>query len=514
MTVSFSILVGVFGIASADIPHLFPNFGIFHKPQAAGSIYGPPPTISQTTEFLLPEVILNKQTKQYHYIPPPSTPIVVDDNPQEYLPPHYDLNRQLLVYSNGKEGYVYDKPTTSTSTTSSSLGDFPVDQEVPVEESYDYNPPKPASPTYLPPSNQPEFRNTIAAEELHINIKDMRCMNSANGFFRAIIKVEDVYLGSVPLVDYEPYDKSCDFKLSRNYIAIDIDHFNFKTCGVRDCGNNLCVKLRFPLISGLKSGADNFLTLQCKPQNRIAEKSHSFKMGVTNDIQSRNLGAFARGGIQQPLKTHVELLRKAPNGFTKHLEADGTVQLGEELLLRAHVLTGDGWNFTKLSDVNLQRKSSNGNVQSSINLISSLGCLNPAMKSICPFGPNFDPPLGHRLSFKAVMFQGMRSGDEVVMSIKISGCLDEHDCHVDSRSCSDKNLARHKRNAATENGNEISEVSKISFRVVIPGESKPVEVYDDSAFTSTGENIIIVGSIFGMVGLLSLFGLLIYLKKH
>lgn len=134
------------------------------------------------------------------------------------------------------------------------------------------------------------------------------------------------------------------------------------------------------------------------------------------------------------------------------------------------------------------------------------------MKSVCPHGPTFEPPLGHRLSFKAVMFQGMRSGDEVVMSIKISGCLDEHDCHVESHSCLDRNLARLKRNAGTENGNEISEVSKISFRIVVPGESKPYDVNDGSAFAS-GENILIVGSILGMVGLVSLFGLIIYLKK-
>lgn len=133
------------------------------------------------------------------------------------------------------------------------------------------------------------------------------------------------------------------------------------------------------------------------------------------------------------------------------------------------------------------------------------------MKSICPLGPTFEPPLGHRLAFKVVMFQGMRSGDEVVMSIKISGCLDEHDCHVESHSCLDRNLARLKRNAGTENGNEISEVSKISFRIVVPGESKPY-VNDGSAFASA-ENILIVGSILGMVGLVSLFGLIIYLKK-
>jgi len=35
-------------------------------------------------------------------------------------------------------------------------------------------------------------------------------------------------------------------------------------------------------------------------------------------------------------------LRKGNTGYTRHLETNEAVQLGEELLLRAHVLAGDG----------------------------------------------------------------------------------------------------------------------------------------------------------------------------
>lgn len=293
MGAPFLTLIGFFGIVSGDISHLFPNFGLFHQPQAVSPVYGPPIN-SPTTEFFIPEVIVNRKSRPYNQYVPASPPIVVEDIPQDYLPPPQDLNQHhnpnlFVVYSNGNEGYVYDEPTTSTTTsTSSPLGDFPVHQDTPVQEGYDYHPPKPVPqpPTsgYLPPSTQPEFRNTISPEQLHINVKDMRCLNSDSGFFRAIIKIEDGYVGSVPLVDYEPYNNRCDFKLSRNYIAIDIEHYNFNTCGVRECGNNLCLRVRFPLISGLKSGSDNFLTLQCKPQNRVVAKSHSFKMGVANDM--------------------------------------------------------------------------------------------------------------------------------------------------------------------------------------------------------------------------------------
>ena len=131
------------------------------------------------------------------------------------------------------------------------------------------------------------------------------------------------------------------------------------------------------------------------------------------------------------------------------------------------------------------------------------------MKSICPAGAVFDPPLGHKLAFKAVMFQGMKSGDEVVMSIKVSGCLDEHDCHVNS--CLDRSFSRFKRNAISIKENEISEVSKISFRIVLPGEAI-LKVQESQ--TEFGQNVLLFGGILGAVGLLSLFGLLIYLKKN
>lgn len=92
-----------------------------------------------------------------------------------------------------------------------------------------------------------------------------------------------------------------------------------------------------------------------------------------------------------------------------------------------------GWNYTRLSDVSLQRHSANGAVLNSANLITSTGCVHPAMQSICPEPPVFEQPLGYRFGFRAVMFQGMKSGDEMVISVKILGCLHQIDCFVVSQ---------------------------------------------------------------------------------
>lgn len=89
-----------------------------------------------------------------------------------------------------------------------------------------------------------------------------------------------------------------------------------------------------------------------------------------------------------------------------------------------------GWNFTRISDVTLQRFNAQGDILNSVSLVSPNGCVNPSMRNICPLDPVADPPLGYRLGFKAFMFQGMRSGDEMVMSVKMTGCLYRRDCQV------------------------------------------------------------------------------------
>ncbi len=78
----------------------------------------------------------------------------------------------------------------------------------------------------------------------------------------------------------------------------------------------------------------------------------------------------------------------------------------------------------------MQRLGPSGDVLNSVVLITSNGCVHPSMRSICPIPPTFELPLGHRLGFRAVMFQGMKSGDEMVMSVKIAACIDQSDCFV------------------------------------------------------------------------------------
>lgn len=163
------------------------------------------------------------------------------------------------------------------------------------------------------------------------------------------------------------------------------------------------------------------------------------------------------------------IFRRNGDSFRRPLETNGVVQLGEDLMLRTQTKQGDGWNYTKITDISMQRLGSSGEVLNTVNLVSHNGCINPSMKSVCTLPPQYEPPLGQRFGFKAVMFQGMKSGDEVVMSIRILGCVNRNDCESPVQCGLLKNGGRIRRHAK-ETADDHVEITRISYRVADPQE--------------------------------------------
>jgi hypothetical protein len=110
------------------------------------------------------------------------------------------------------------------------------------------------------------------------------------------------------------------------------------------------------------------------------------------------------------------------------------------------------------------------------------------MRSICPAPPTYEAPLGYRLAFRAVMFQGMRSGDEMVMKVRIAGCIHRQDCATDVGSC--ERVARLKRSPSKNLTEELFEEAKFSFRVAIPEtettQAKPIALIGVTALGCFG----------------------------
>ncbi|XP_043642886.1 uncharacterized protein LOC122612999 [Drosophila teissieri] len=549
-------IIALFGLLAihqthADVSHFFASplehYGNYLHGQAPfqvalspPNLYGPPPAAPvtpapvaalppvATTEFSLPEIIENRSVKiqgsghgnfiplSQHYLPPG-----VDERPNYESPKPSEETYPAYYYPQpGGSIITTSTPTTTTTSRPIIVQDPGEDVETIHSPGYDYHAPvavpvvpqKPSTPApvYLPPGDGNQDQN-----QLRLRLKDMRCLSA--GYFRAVLKL-DSFLGAAPTVDQDnddQQDKRCELRLSRSFLLLDISGENFERCGVRTCGQDLCLRLRFPAIRGLRTSGDSILTLHCKAQERVAVKTHALKMGVANDVQARSEGSYAHGGDQNAFRTHVELLRKGSTGYTRHLESNGAVQLGEELLLRAHVLAGDGWNYTKLSDVQLQRIATGGEILNTVQLVSSRGCLNPAMLAICAHPPISEPPLGQRLHFKAVMFPGMRSGEVLVISMRITGCLEREDCQVTAQDCLPSVGQRRRRNVSHGNSTEVSELSHLTFRVIMPGEEDiSLEERDiglgDSVVRETSKSLALFGSLGFVVMLLGVAVVALY----
>ncbi|XP_018796713.1 PREDICTED: uncharacterized protein LOC108973722 [Bactrocera latifrons] len=491
-------------LSPSQVGDAFPTSAPASPPQSTNSPVAPVRP-SSTTELTLPEIVENRVAKsggRINFIPLQNQYLTPEEGR-----PNFEASKRPPSFG---VGYFYPRPTsifipTTTTTTTSTTTMRPdpivvidppdilpsaqapaINDPValqPAAPGYDYN--VPAGPPFQLPTHAPvstpapaylpqddgALDAAVTPNTLRLSVHEMRCMQHNSGYFRAVLKV-DSFIGAAPIVDNDSTDKRCELKLSRSYVVTDIAAEDFEKCGVHACGNDLCLRLRFPTIRGMRTSADGILTLHCKTQERVAVKTHALKVSVSNELQARSLGTYAHGGTQLPFRTHVELFRRTDNGFTRHLDTHSAVLLGEELLLRAHAIAGDGWNSTKLTDVHVQRISATGELLNNVALVTKQGCINPSMQSVCTQPPSYDPPLGHRLTFKAVMFQGMRSGDELVLSMRITGCLEERDCHVDASNCSPvTNLWRHKRHTVVAaNGNEVSEISRIAFRVMLPND--------------------------------------------
>ncbi|XP_055313280.1 uncharacterized protein LOC129574815 isoform X2 [Sitodiplosis mosellana] len=484
MTVLISIIISVIWCCDrigADVSHLkstnhnhFQSFNGYNYNPPLHQLPSPAPSPPITTTFR-PEIIVNKEPSNV-YLPPPTpsteTSIVIhppDDLEGVYLPPFHE--EIPPPQTEPPQNYLPPEPEPDYQY----LPPPPADE---INEGYQYSRPK--QPKYLRNSNV--LLNSKPGA-LHISVNNLRCLEGNGGYFQANIVVQS-FIENLPIIDSDTIDSRCQFHLVGVQLILNIAYIDFQRCGIAPCGSReLCVNLRFPQIFGMKALDDNLLTLKCKIQERVISKTHAFRFGVSHSGQARNAVVFAHGGGKQSLRTQLGLYRQSGSGFTKNLDAGGFVQLGEELMLRAQVKAGDGWNHTRVSDVTLQRLGSNGEVLNSATLIKSNGCINPQMNSVCSLPPVFEPPLGYRFGFRAVMFQGMKSGDEMIMTVRVLGCMDHHDCHLDPINCADHQTTNRVRRQAERDKNAdktlepLVDVSNISFRVVMPSDRQTIKSF-------------------------------------
>ncbi|XP_050098506.1 uncharacterized protein LOC126579181 [Anopheles aquasalis] len=475
---------------------LIPPFADEPQPPSIGSSYLPPQAPQQDIPAADEPVY---ESPVGEYLPPPE-----EQPPQRDEPPVFVVSTPP---SPQDVGYNYNVPTTTTTTFVPPFADEGVPEVNDTGEGgYRYDPP---ASIYLPAGTsvgRSLLRDDVPGDgassgrpsPIRLQLNELSCLRNSGGFFRASLTLQSA-IDSVPLVDTDSDvagDASgCEVRLDQSRLLLDIPSSDFARCGVIPCATvsggrpELCLRIRFPAIAGMRTALDPVLTLQCRIQQRIVARTHSLRLAVANDPQaigrsaSSTSTAFAVGGSQRPFRSQLGIFRRqtaGSSGFTRPLQPGGAVVLGEELMLRTQVSAGDGWNFTRLSDVVMQRLSPTGTVLNSASLVTASGCLNPLMRAISPVAPVFEAPLGYRLGFRAAMFQGMRSGDEMILRVRIIGCVDRRECLVEN--CA---IARSKRETLEKDSDEteqttatvdttttvvplLTETASIAFRIMLP----------------------------------------------
>lgn len=311
------------------------------NPQSGGWPISSPPLLPETTtRFSLPEIIINKSAREgypsggevanhHHddsivvnnqYLPPTppfssatttvstttssTTQRPLQDEPNYYLPPSASSYPDRNPNNGRNLYYYYPKPPIQFDEPFVEPAYLP-----PASPPFVAAPPSPPLNSYLPPPQQAATvltratvnRTTSLADNdffgfgaavrspLRLELAEMKCLsNGDDGYFRTRITVQS-FIDTRPVFE-DVIAANCDHRLEiqRNQIVIDIPARDFASCGIVNCGNGqrndeLCGRIRFPQIRGMRTVNDAILALQCKPQERVISRTHAFRMGVLND---------------------------------------------------------------------------------------------------------------------------------------------------------------------------------------------------------------------------------------
>lgn len=302
----------------ADVSHLVPfnsydsgdtDFDGYHYDTPA--LPFPPTTTTTTTQlpFTLPEIIVNKRRKPNKpssaYLPPSIQPVGTEppflvpplsDDSNIYLPPSPEIDAPPSTYLPAQpiDTVVVEQPSTIYLPPPSPpiFADEPSKPSV-FDETFGYHyapSPKHTTVNLRNHKNIDLFRNAnqTNSNAVRVELNDLRCLQNRNGYFRANI-IARSFIDTLPIVDVGAQSTQCQLRLVRTTFVLNIRANDFERCGVYVCSNNeLCVKLRFPQITGMKSANDALLTLQCKLQERVATKIHSLRFGITDIRYQKN----------------------------------------------------------------------------------------------------------------------------------------------------------------------------------------------------------------------------------
>ncbi|XP_008544247.2 uncharacterized protein LOC103568968, partial [Microplitis demolitor] len=348
----------------------------------------------------------------------------------------------------------------------------------------------------------------------YIRINSMSCKNTDDEvFFKASVLPSKV--SDYPVIEGATSDYCKIIKVNDEY-RFNFSNEMFWNCGVQDCstdtGKFYCLNLRFAAVSGLKLNEDIKILLKCRTQEKIT--SHTKRIHVkTLDTSARMAPRVAAGGHKNAFETEIGLYRKtlgSDNLFDSRIQPGGTVILGEEILLRVAVREGDGWRYSRISDVTIHHLENKRQkkIINSMWILDSNGCLNQEIREICSREQYRVTPLESYLIFQAFMFDHMKETDEMVINVKATGCLDGNDCAL---NCPAGHSRKTRSLGELQPHNQtINSLDDISFRVILPENYNQQYIIDNRliiAYAFSAFIILIIAILLCMIKV-------IYKQKH
>lgn len=123
-----------------------------------------------------------------------------------------------------------------------------------------------------------------------------------------------------------------------------------------------------------------------------------------------------------------------------------------------------GWTSSKIGEVKFQKPSKRNENVKSMTVLDSNGCVDPEVLEICPLDQYKISAMENYLQFESFMFDGMRENDEMWLSVRAIGCLENQDCEL--------NCAKNSRQIrSTKLENLTTWQSDVSYRIITKGET-------------------------------------------
>ncbi|ROT76259.1 hypothetical protein C7M84_005153 [Penaeus vannamei] len=316
----------------------------------------------------------------------------------------------------------------------------------------------PAPPVGLPPATPPPtlVGTTFGPPAIPIPISspspppgadrtqvtDIKCIDTGSASsFMALLNLPVGY-NAIPVFEDRPtVDPTINTACRMIPTQITNDMFqlivrDLERCGVQRCRQPngetwLCLNLpssTFPLVSGSFGGGRDHpdqvsAAGQDGPRHACADGSH----GNPSDP------SVFQGG-QQEFVCEIGLFRKlrGTNLFADQVTSQVELELGEEVQLRSIVRGGDGWQYSRLTTIIIQKVGAprERSLLSAADLVFADGCRNPTYRLIAREHPKRDPrnPLINNFTFRVFMFQDMEVGDNLMITANVIGCVDAEEC--------------------------------------------------------------------------------------